>query len=507
MRQVSTLAAIGALAAAACVSDRPLAPTSGAPAVSALVSASDAPAYVVVSGGRMTDRLRQSLATLGAQVTSTLPELGLAFVTSTDPAFAEKAGRLAGIQGVAPDLEIQWTPPNADMQMVELDAAEVPSATPAAFGGLESFRAAQWAPDVIQGPAAWDLGNRGAGARVAILDGGIHSTHIDIASRLDVARSVSFVPNQPFNFDRRLNAQGQCLLTDTFWHGTHVAGIVAAPGQNIGTVGIAPDATIIGVKVLHCGSGSFQNIIRGIVYAATPIAEGGAGADIINMSLGAQFSRTDTTPPQPKDTVNAARRANFTAHLVAALGRATTYAYQRGVLVVASAGNDTTDLDHTANIINVPAQSPHVVSVSATAPLGWGLGATNFDQPTTYTNYGQSAISVAGPGGDFASTSTAICTKPFFPSGTFSIACRALDGIVAPCRGAGASISTYCWASGTSMSAPAVAGVAALIVGTYGKMSPAELRRRLQQSAEDLGKPGNDDFYGGGRVNALRAVQ
>jgi subtilisin family serine protease len=57
------------------------------------------------------------------------------------------------------------------------------------------------------------------------------------------------------------------------------------------------------------------------------------------------------------------------------------------------------------------------------------------------------------------------------------------------------------------MAAPHVAGVAALIIGKYGHVGPAEVERRLRQSADDLGKPGNDDFYGRGRVNALRAIQ
>ena len=62
------------------------------------------------------------------------------------------------------------------------------------------------------------------------------------------------------------------------------------------------------------------------------------------------------------------------------------------------------------------------------------------------------------------------------------------------------------WSAGTSMSAPAAAGVAALIVGKYGNLGPAQLEARLQQSADDLGKPGRDDFYGQGRINAWRAV-
>src|SRR5881628_4251895 len=120
---------------------------------------------------------------------------------------------------------------------------------------------------------------------------------------------------RPFNTDSALRRSTmRCDSADTFWHGTHVAGIVAAPGgpgnSNLGTVGIAPSATIIGVKVLHCGSGAFSWVIRGIVYAATPIAQGGAGADIINMSLGAIF---------PRQGVGAAQ-------LAVALGKATTYA-------------------------------------------------------------------------------------------------------------------------------------------------------------------------------------
>ena len=66
----------------------------------------------------------------------------------------------------------------------------------------------------------------------------------------------------------------------------------------------------------------------------------------------------------------------------------------------------------------------------------------------------------------------------------------------------------YGWLYGTSMAAPHAAGVAALIIGQNGgSMKPADVLKILRQSADDLGKPGNDDFYGGGRLNALRAVQ
>ena len=255
-------------------------------------------------------------------------------------------------------------------------------------------------------------------------------------------------------------------------------------------MGIAPQATIIGVKVLQCGSGAFSWVIAGVVYAATPIAEGGAGADIINMSLGAVVPRVGPY-----------------AALFTAMSRATQYAVQHGVTVIAAAGNDALDLDHTANVFDIPAQSTGVIAVSATGPMGFALGATNFDRPASYTNYGQRAISVTAPGGDFALPGNDACTLPRHPSGTVTAPCWVFDMVMAPCRGSGASNSSYCWAAGTSMAAPAVSGVAALIIGKFGRLSPAQVEARLLQSADDLGKPGNDDFYGGGRVNAYRAIQ
>ena len=108
---------------------------------------------------------------------------------------------------------------------------------------------------------------------MAILDGGIWDQHVDIAPNLDAGRSKSFFPDIPFNFDND---------PDLFWHATHVAGIVAGAdnNDNLGVIGIAPKATLIGVKVLDNGTGSFGQVIDGIVYAATPTKEGGAGAGV-----------------------------------------------------------------------------------------------------------------------------------------------------------------------------------------------------------------------------------
>jgi lantibiotic leader peptide-processing serine protease len=498
----------GAIVAAACVQDAPITPTADAPppdqailasATSQILKSAEpagTKSYIINFSGSLPTDLEAQVSTAGGVVTSRFDQIGIAVASSSDPAFAGRAAKIMGALWATEDIEVQWVRPERVIEAGEVTDEGSVDAT-AAFGTAETFRRAQWVPDALSAPAAWDAGNTGAGARVAIIDGGIRDTHIDIAPNLDVAHSRSFVSGQPFNFDQARDTLGVCNQTDTFWHGTHVAGIVAAPGgptapnANRGTVGIAPNATIIGVKVLHCGSGSFGAVIAGIVYAATPIAEGGAGADVINMSLGAQF---------PRQGVGLAQ-------LAVAVGKATTYAYQRGVTVVAALGNAATDLDHTANVVFLPAMSPHVIAVAATGPVGFALGATNFDHPASYTNFGQSATDFAAGGGDFVLPGNAICALPRNPSGSIVNFCWVFDLVLAPCRGSGASNSTYCWAAGTSMAAPAVSGVVALIIGKFGRIGPAAVAQRLRASADDLGKPGNDDFYGGGRVNARRAVQ
>ncbi|HMJ59546.1 MAG TPA: S8 family serine peptidase, partial [Gemmatimonadales bacterium] len=154
-------------------------------------------------------------------------------------------------------------------------------------------------------------------------------------------------------------------------------------------------------------------------------------------------------------------------------------------------------------------QSANVIAVSATGPRGFFTPqGSNPDRPASYTNFGQSAITLAAPGGDGVYTpQNQLCTRPLFPAGTITRACFVLDFVFSPAS-LGPVNNVYFWASGTSMAAPHVAGVAALVIAKNGgSMAPAQVESVLRRSADDLGKPGNDAFYGAGRVNALRAVQ
>jgi len=341
------------------------------------------------------------------------------------------------------------------------------------IGDNEGFFAYQWAPKSIHAPEAWELGARGTGVRVAVLDGGINNNHLDLKGNVDVARSTSIVDG--FSFNEEVDPDG-------FSHATHVGGIIAAQDNSKGTIGVAPGATLIGVKVLHEGSGSFGDVIDGILYAATPIADGGAGAHVINMSLGATFS--------------SGADARVLA-LAADMSVATTFAHDQGVVVIASAGNGDKfgrGIDHDlGNSFTLPAQADHVLGVSATAPEGFILGATNFTKLASYSNFGTSIIDFGGPGGDFDSD----------PDPNIYVFDMVLSpGTIYPEK------DGYFFAAGTSMSAPAVAGVAALIVEKMGlARNPDAVATKLRSSSDDLLPLGVDKAYGYGFVNAGNAVR
>jgi subtilisin family serine protease len=467
-RSLQALAlAAASLVAAGCSSD------SSGPAEPALAAGSVAGAtgnYIIVarSEHRVTPALLREIAAAGGTVVRQMPRMGVVVASSDKPDFLARMRASAEVETAAPDRMVQWQDPN---QRVRDHAGEVaaPDANVNHIGSNEPFFFLQWAHQAIHSGEAWDAGARGAGIRVAILDGGLYNAHPDLAAGVDVARSASMVPGQPYNND-----------TGTFWHGTHVAGIVGARDNQLGVIGVAPGATLIGVKVLHNGSGSFDWVMNGIYYAATPIAEGGAGAHVINMSLGARFL------VENEDDMA----------LVAAMSRATNYAYNRGVTVVVSAGNDAVNTDaNPENEVIIPAQSNRTVTVSALGPLGWAYGATNYDRQASYTNWGSDLVDVSAPGGDFAYPGNESCNV-----GGIVTACWVFDMYLSTSR------AGYSWAAGTSMAAPTVSGVVAIILEQNGPLSPIAVAAALRRTSDDLGPIGFDALYGWGRVNSANAA-
>jgi len=322
------------------------------------------------------------------------------------------------------------------------------------IGLNEPLYAGQWHLPVIHADEAWGQGITGAGVRVAVLDTGIWYFHPDLWANIDFNAGATFVPGT------------QDFLDDN-GHGTHVAGIIAAADNDWGAIGVAPNATLIPVKVLAAdGIGHISWFISGVIHAVRQ------DADIINLSLKYYLYKNGYSPYYTADEASRLRRM---------IRKVINWATSQGVLVVSSAGNASLDMDHSGEIISIPTEEGHGIVVSATGPDGLG----NFDAFASYSNYGSSYIWVAAPGGDFRN-------YPQYGWWNDMILSTTIDG--------------WMWGAGTSSAASIVSGVAALVLERYGPMSPAQLKTHLAQTADDLGKVGKDSYFGNGRVNAYRAV-
>ena len=454
---------------------------------STTASGSPAPkSYLLLAkGNKLPAGLAAKVAAADGSLTGTVPEIGVAFAVSSNADFQSEAAAIVGLESASHDISTQWI-----AQEPKIAGPSIQAANPPSSGNDDFFFDLQWGHDAVNAPEAWEAGARGEGARVAVIDTGFDTDHPDLVPNVNVTLSKNFVPGETLAY----------ALPDTFSHGTHTAGTIAAADNAFGTIGVAPDADLVLVKGLpDAGCGADAPILQGVVYAA-----GEADADVISMSLGAPLEKSGYLEPGcddgPEDDVWVTARE--VTEVRKAWARAVDYAIKQGATVIASAGNDGADKDHTNNLIHLPSDTPGVISVAATGPHGWAVDpTTDLDLPAAilpggvYTNYGQSAIDFAAPGG----------SVDFDISGNCAVA-----GIMRPCYVFDLVFSTgnagWFWSAGTSMAAPHVAGVAAIIVGKNGGvMSPAHVEAALRQSADDIGEPGNDDL-GAGRVNAANAV-
>ncbi len=424
--------------------------------------------------------LAQAAAEKGGTVAYTVPAIGLAVLTSANPNFQAEMESLADVESVAPDVQINFYLPGFQ-----------PTAPPTVSPPMpddDQYYAFQWGLDAIDAPEAWAQGALGAGVRIAIVDDGLFAQHPDLAPNLNAGLSKSFIPGDtnpftPLNFPS---------------HSSHVAGIAAAADNGIGIIGVAPQAEIVGVRVLtwlpdanspigYKSEGKFAWLAAGIVYAAD------IDADIINISLGGWLDKdgycNDDGCVSKKDA----------GELKKLLDRATKYAHKKGAVVIAAAGNDGTDTDHNGKNYFLPAESDKVIAVSATGPNGWIFNpATNLDLFAPYSNYGKKLVDFAGPGGN----NTLLNQNPgcIINYGGFPIPCGYFDLVIGPT----ATSFGWTWASGTSAAVPHVSGVAALVIGKNGgEMDPDKVEKALKKGATDLG---DKALFGDGRINAAASL-
>ncbi|MFP3880151.1 MAG: S8 family serine peptidase [Dehalococcoidia bacterium] len=266
----------------------------------------------------------------------------------------------------------------------------------------------------VEAPEAWEVTAGSPSINIAILDTGVDLDHPDLAGKI--------VSN--------INFSSGTTVDDVHGHGTHVAGIAAAMTNNgAGVAGLGYSCSIMNVKVMgDNGGGTYSAIASGIIWAADN------GAEVINMSLGGSgYSST------LEDAVN--------------------YAWSKGVVVVAAAGNngDTSPI--------YPAYCINCMAVAATDAI---------DERTSWSNYGD-WVDVAAPGN---------------------------------CIYATLKDNSYGYKSGTSMASPHVAGLAGLVFTTLTDVNGNgylndEVRSRIESTCDDIGVEG----IGSGRINAAQAVQ
>nr|MBA2600773.1 S8 family serine peptidase [Actinomycetota bacterium] len=356
--------------------------------------------------------------------------------------------------------------------------------------------------------------------------------HPDLVQNIDFANSASCESGAP--------DQDPIAWDDRNGHGTHTAGTIAAASNGIGIVGVAPNVKVAGIKASNDDGYFFpEMVVCAFMWA------GSRHLDVTNNSYFAD-------PYLFNCHNDPAQQAIWKAEQ-----RAIRYAMTEGVTVVASEGNESTDLSHpkvdvispdfppgteeereiSNNCVVVPVEVAGVVGVTASGANEQTDNDEDDDYlKSFYSSYGVSTADVVAPGGD-----SIFGRNPEAPNGRV-LSTYPLDSFCRPDRrmvDPNEPTAAYCYLQGTSMAGPHVAGVAALIVSRYGdasnpqngKMRPGQVAAYLEQTADPQpcptqlppgyleiftqnngepqscsGGPGHNSWYGNGRVDALAAI-
>ncbi|WP_075735980.1 S8 family serine peptidase [Streptomyces acidiscabies] len=443
--------------------------------------------------------VKKAVTAAGGTVVIAYDKIGVIVAHSANPAFAAQIRTARGVQSAgatrtAPLTAAGTTDEGAVQKLTQAEAAKLAAD---ATAGQEPMEADQWDLRAIGADKAAEINPGSKKVTVAVIDTGVDDTHPDLAPNFSASQSASCVGGVADT------TPGAWRPADpSHYHGTHVAGEIAAARNGIGVAGVAPGVKVSGIRVSQ-GSGQFfypEAVVCAFVFAADH------GVEITNNSYYVDpYLYNCLDDPDQKAVVDAVNRAQ-------------SYAQRKGTLSIASAGNSNQDLDSDAIVdttspndttpvtrtidphkcFDVPAQLPGLVTVSATGVKG---------TKSYYSTYGYGQVDVAAPGGDRYQI-------PDTPSQNGRIL-STLPG------------NTYGYLQGTSMAAPHAAGVAALLKSTHPWASPAQLTALLKLQADKQACPtepydGNGDgivdatcvggkfyngFYGAGVVSALKAVK
>jgi subtilisin family serine protease len=490
---LSLTASLGFLPAAA--SAAPLAETGARTAEAANL------AYVVNTkvDRRTIASVEKAVVAAGGTVVTTYDRIGVIVAHSANPEFGEAMRAVRGVQSAgatrtSPLVAQGTTDMGAADYLTDAEAAKVEAAAEA---GAEPLEADQWDLRAIGADRAARINPGSSKVTVAVIDTGVDDTHPDLAPNFSAGQSANCVGGVA---DTSEGAWRPYTAND--YHGTHVAGEIAAARNGIGVAGVAPGVKVSSIKVSDPNDGLFypENVVCAFVFAADH------GVEITNNSYYVDpWLYNCMDDPDQRAIVDAVNRAQL-------------YAQAKGTLHLASAGNSNHDLDADAIVddsspddstpvertidphecFDVPTQLPGIVTVSAT-------GVSNLK--SYYSSYGRGVVDVAAPGGD------RLYQIPDTPSKNGRILSTMPN-------------NAYGFLQGTSMASPHAAGVAALLKSEHPWASPAQLQALLKAQADATACPESYDqngdgtqdavckggtrangFYGAGIVNALRAVK
>lgn len=458
----------------------------------AALSTDGLPLTVLLAEGTSFEAAVARVEGAGGTVVRRLEALGaLEVQTATPVAFLRAVVGSPEIGSIGPSLRV--TAEELGVQQAEASAEltdPTPPNDPAAY---------QWNIDrVTRGGAAWAVHTGTHDVVVCVLDSGIDLGHPDLVGNI-VPGSRSFLPGLG--------------VWDGQGHGTGVAGLIAANGR---VRGVAPGVGIRAYRIFGPAPTELSTIALAIQTAADD------GCDVINMSFGGMNVRGQIYFVDPA-TGERIAVGNEVPEIVM-LQRALRYAVNSGAVVVGGAGNDGIDLTkrHAAaewltkklqsqgqpfeiqgSALHTPGSLPGAITISWTGG-GWGTA----DRLAKGASWGHGIVDLAAPGGDLG---------PLFPQVLEPNAYKYLVLSTRPtylfCGGLLKTLGLcgYGFGAGTSFAIPAVSGAAALIISeeyarTGQKPTPAQVVTRLQQSAEDIGKPGYDEFFGHGMLDVYRAL-
>ncbi|WP_031019957.1 S8 family peptidase [Streptomyces sp. NRRL S-1314] len=496
---LSLTASLGFLPAAA--SAAPVTASAPGPAE----QATDAPVLAYVVNTRADHRtiasVKRAVAAADGEVVVAYEKIGVIVVRSATADFAKTLREVPGVQSAgatrtAPLAPAGTTDAGSAEYLTAADAAKLRAAS-AKTPGSEPLEADQWDLRAIGADQAAKINPGSRKVTVAVIDTGVDDTHPDIAPNFSASQSANCFGGAP---DTSPGAWRPYTADD--YHGTHVAGEIAAARNGIGVAGVAPGVKVSAINVTDPANGLFyaEAVVCAFVFAADH------GVEITNNSYYVDpWMYNCMDDPDQRAIVDAVNRAQL-------------YAQRKGTLHFASAGNsnhdlasdaiddtsspnDTTPVPRTIDpgeCFDVPTQLPGVVTVSAT-------GSKNLK--SYYSSYGKGVVDVAAPGGDSR------YQLPDTPSKNGRILSTMPNG-------------EYAWLQGTSMASPHAAGVAALLKSEHPWLPPAALQALLKAQADNPGCPASYDqdgdgtqdatceggrlvngFYGRGIVDALRAVK